>query len=71
MRVCRLCANIRARGCAMAGKAGQIIPRGERIWLVRVFMWRDSESGNIRAHPGWFEEDAQDSRTLLAHSWSF
>jgi hypothetical protein len=55
----------------MAGKAGQIILRGKRIWLVRVFMWRDSESGNIRAHPGWFEEDAQDSRTLLAHSWSF
>src|SRR6266849_9470654 len=29
----------------MAGKAGQIIPRGERTWLVRIFMWRDSESG--------------------------
>lgn len=29
----------------MAGKAGQIIPRGERIWLVRVFMGRDPESG--------------------------
>jgi len=29
----------------MAGKAGQIIPRGERTWLVRVFMGRDSESG--------------------------
>lgn len=24
----------------MAGKAGQIIPRGERTWLVRVFMGR-------------------------------
>ncbi len=30
----------------MAGKAGQIIPRGERTWLVRVFMGRDPESGN-------------------------
>src|ERR1700681_1554993 len=29
----------------MAGKAGQIIPRGERTWVVRVFMGRDSESG--------------------------
>ena len=29
----------------MAGKAGQIIARGERTWLVRVFMGRDSESG--------------------------
>jgi integrase len=29
----------------MAGKAGQIIPRGERTWLVRVFMGRDSNSG--------------------------
>jgi hypothetical protein len=29
----------------MAGKAGQIIPRGERTCLVRVFMGRDSESG--------------------------
>jgi integrase len=29
----------------MAGKAGQIIPRGERTWLVRVFMGRDPESG--------------------------
>ncbi len=29
----------------MAGKAGQIIPRGERTWLVRVFMGRDSDSG--------------------------
>ncbi len=28
----------------MAGKAGQIIPRGDRTWLVRVFMGRDSES---------------------------
>jgi hypothetical protein len=26
----------------MAGKVGQTIPRDERIWLVRVFMWRDS-----------------------------
>jgi hypothetical protein len=24
--------------------------------------------GNIQVHPGWFEEDAQDSRTFLAHS---
>jgi hypothetical protein len=29
----------------MAGKAGQIIPRSERTWLVRVVMGRDSESG--------------------------
>jgi integrase len=29
----------------MAGKAGQIIPRGDRTWLVRVFMGRDPESG--------------------------
>jgi len=29
----------------MAGKAGQIIPRGERTWLVRVFMGRDPDSG--------------------------
>ena len=29
----------------MASKAGQIIPRGERTWLVRVFMGRDPVSG--------------------------
>jgi hypothetical protein len=55
----------------MAGKAGPIIPRGERIWLVRVFMWLDSESGKHPGSSGWFEEDAQDSRTFLAYSWSF
>ena len=34
----------------MAGKAGQIIPRGERTWLVRVFMV--SRKGAILApHP--------------------
>jgi len=42
--MCQLCAKIRARCGAMAGKAGQIIPRGDRTWLVRVFMGRDSES---------------------------
>src|SRR5712691_9589823 len=48
----RLCAKIRARGCAMAGRVGQIIPTGERIWLVRVFMWRDSESGKHAGSSG-------------------
>jgi hypothetical protein len=32
----------------MAGKAGQIIPRGERTWLVRVFMGRDPQSGKLK-----------------------
>ena len=29
----------------MASRAGQIIPRGPRTWLVRVFLGRDPETG--------------------------
>jgi len=42
--VCQLCAKS-GRGKSMAGKAEQIIPRGGRNWLARVFMGLDPESG--------------------------
>ena len=52
----------------MAGKAGQIIPRGERIWLVRVFMGRDSESGKRKYVNKTIHGTLRDAQAYLSRS---
>jgi hypothetical protein len=46
----------------MAGKAGRIIPRGERTWLVRIFMGWDFGTGEAQIRQQddpWQLRDAQ------------
>jgi len=52
----------------MAGKAGQIIPRGERTWLVRVFMGRDSESGKRKYVNKTIHGTQRDAQAYLSRS---
>ena len=52
----------------MAGKAGQIIPRGERTWLVRVFMGRDSESGKRKYVNKTIQGTLRDAQAYLSRS---
>jgi hypothetical protein len=52
----------------MAGKAGQIIPRGERTWLVRVFMGRDSESGKRKYVNKTMHGTLRDAQAYLSRS---
>src|SRR6266699_2937271 len=66
--VCQLCAKIRARCGAMASKAGQIIPRGERTWLVRLFMGRDSESGKRKYVNKTIHGTLRDAQAYLSRS---
>jgi hypothetical protein len=46
----------------MAGEAGRIIPRGERTWLVRIFMGWDFGTGEAQIRQQddpWQLRDAQ------------
>ena len=52
----------------MAGKAGQIIPRGERTWLVRVFMGRDSESEKRKYVNKTIHGTLRDAQAYLSRS---
>jgi hypothetical protein len=52
----------------MAGKAGQIIPRGERTSLVRVFMGRDSESGKRKCVNKTIHATLRDAQAYLSRS---
>ena len=55
----------------MANKAGQIIARGERTWLVRIFMGRDPGSGKRRYHNKTIRGTLRDRRlTSTSHSGS-
>jgi integrase len=52
----------------MANKAGQIIARGERTWLVRVFMGRDAESGKRKYHNKTIHGTLRDAQAYLNRS---
>ena len=52
----------------MASKAGQIIPRGERTWLVRVFMGRDSESRKRKYINKTIHGTLRDAQAYLSRS---
>jgi integrase len=52
----------------MAGKAGQIIARGERTWLVRVFMGRDSESGKRKYINKTIHGTLRDAQSYLSRT---
>jgi len=49
----------------VANKAGQIIARGERTWLVRVFMGRDPESGKRQYHNKTIRGTRKDAQAYL------
>ncbi len=56
----------------MAGKAGQINPeRRAHLAGVRIYVAGLGTGETSRLVRNGFEEDTQDSRTSLAHSWSF
>src|ERR1700758_1758247 len=42
--------NRRTRRISMSRKTGQIIARGDSRWLVRVYLWRDRETGKRAYH---------------------
>ena len=45
--------------------AGQIIPKGERKWLVRVFMGRDSETGKKNYYSKQINGNKKDAQKFL------
>jgi hypothetical protein len=49
----------------MAYKAGQVIRRGERTWLVRIFMGRDPESGKRQYHNKTIHGTRKDAQAYL------
>ena len=52
----------------MAGKAGQIIPRGEHTWLVRVFVGRDPESGKRKYTNKTIHGTLRDAQSYLSRT---
>src|ERR1051325_7216988 len=45
--------------------AGQLIPRGERTWLVRVFLGRDSQTGQRKYHNKTIRGNRKDAQRYL------
>jgi hypothetical protein len=48
--------------------AGQIIPRGDRTWLVRVFIGRDSETGKRQYQSKTIHGTKKDAQRYLTES---
>ena len=49
----------------MARKAGQLISRGTRTWLVRVSLGRDPETGTRKYHTGTVHGSFREAQTYL------
>ena len=49
----------------MARKAGQLISRGPRTWLVRVFLGREPESGTRKYHNKTIRGSFLEAQTYL------
>ena len=49
----------------MARKAGQLISRGPRTWLVRVFLGREPESGTRKYHNKTIRGSFVEAQTYL------
>ncbi len=45
--------------------AGQVIPRGERVWLVRVFLGRDPSTSKRRYHNHTIHGNKKDAQKYL------
>jgi integrase len=45
--------------------AGQLIPRGEKIWLVRIFLGRDSQTGKRKYHNKTIRGNKKDAQKYL------
>jgi integrase len=50
----------------MARKAGQLISRGSRTWLVRVSLGRDPESGTRKYHNKTIRGSFREAQTYLS-----
>jgi hypothetical protein len=53
----------------MARKAGQLISRGLRIWLVRISLGRDPETGNRKYHTKPFGDHSAKRKHTSAGSY--
>ena len=49
----------------MAKRAGQIIPRGKRTWLVRVYLGRDPQTGKRKYHNKTIHGTSKDAQKYL------
>src|SRR5580700_1879942 len=65
--VCGMCVSfLRARRkISMARKVGQIIARGDRRWLIRVYLGRDHETKKRRYHNRTIHGSMQDAQAYL------
>jgi len=50
----------------MARKAGQLISRGPRTWLVRISLGRDSEAGTRKYHNKTIRGSFREAQTYLS-----
>jgi hypothetical protein len=49
----------------MARKAGQLISRGPRTWLVRISLGRDPETGTMKYHNRTVHGSFREAQTYL------
>src|SRR5579884_321311 len=63
--MCRKCAWFQRKEDAMSRKVGQIIARGERRWLVRVYVGRDHESRKRKYHNRTIHGSLREAQSYL------
>jgi hypothetical protein len=49
----------------MARKVGQIVPRGERAWLVRVYLGRDCQTRKRKYHSRTIHGSMREAKAYL------
>jgi hypothetical protein len=64
--VCDLCARFRAGGVFIARKAGQLISRGSRTWIIRISLGRDPETGTRKYHNKTIRGSFREAQTYLS-----
>src|SRR5205814_1419201 len=65
-RVRQLCASVASQGGnSMARKVGQIIARGDRRWLIRVYLGRDRETQKRKYHNRTIHGSMREAQTYL------
>src|SRR5208282_5996114 len=66
---CHMCVRVvcllSSRRYPMARKAGQLISRGRRTWLVRVSLGRDPETGTRKYHNRTIRGSFREAQTYL------
>src|SRR5437763_11006936 len=62
----QLCASVASQGGnSMARKVGQIIARGDRRWLIRVYLGRDHETKRRNYHNRTIHGPMREARAYL------